>query len=213
MNQVQNLKKLDALSYFDKNSLQQFMGLSDNSLYSNIKRWLKQGLIIKLKNGLYVTQNYWKGVNKKESYLEFVANKLREPSYLSLEYVLQIYGILSEAIYSFTSITLKGKNTYANKLGRFSYRNIKEPLFTGFIIHEKDGFQINMATKAKALFDYLYFKFKPVVKITKEDFLSLRLNLEEFSKKDLEEFHRYIKTTNIKKYFCLTKLIGGLHDY
>lgn len=213
MNQVQKLKKLDNLSCFDKSALQQFMELSENSLYANIKRWLKQGLIIKLKNGLYVTNNYYLSKEKKEDYVEFIANKLREPSYLSLEYVLQAYGILSEAVYSITSITLKSKNSYTNKLGRFSYRNIKETLFTGFNICEKSDFQIKIATKAKALFDYLYLKFKSIAKITKEELISLRLNLEKISKKDLEEFNQYAKKAGIKKYLCLTKLIGVLRDY
>lgn len=213
MNQVQNLKKLDNLSCFDKSTLQQFMEISDNSLYADIKRWLKQGLIIKLKNGLYVTNAYYISRDKKEAYLEFIANKLREPSYLSLEYVLQAYGILGEAIYSITSITLKSKNSYANKLGRFSYRNIKEALFTGFNICEKGEFQIKIATKAKALFDYLYLKFKSITRITREELISFRLDLEGFSKKDLEEFNQYVKKAGIKKYLCLTKLIGAIRDY
>ena len=213
MNQVQKLKKLANLSCFDKSTLQQFMDLSDNSLYADIKRWLNQGLLIKLKKGLYVTNSYYLARENKDNYVEFIANKLREPSYLSMEYVLQSYGILSEAVYAITSITLKGKNSYANKLGRFSYRNIKEPLFAGFSLLEKGEFQVKIATKAKALFDYLYFKFKSITKITKEEIISLRLNLAGFSKKDLEEFDQYVKKAGAKKYLCLTKRIGALRDY
>jgi predicted transcriptional regulator of viral defense system len=213
MNQAQKLKKLENLSYFDKCTLQQFMELGDNSLYANIKRWIKQGLILKLKNGLYVTNGYYVSRENKESYVEFIANKLREPSYLSLEYVLHTYGILAEAVYALTSVTLKSKCSYKNKLGRFSYRNLKPELFFGFDLCEKDGFQINLATKAKALFDYLYYKFKPVSVITRQAVAALRLNLEEFSKKDLAEFDRYVKKAGARKYLCLTKLVEGLRDY
>ncbi|MDI6731919.1 MAG: hypothetical protein QME05_05015 [Candidatus Margulisbacteria bacterium] len=209
MNQVQKLKLLEGLSYFDKSTLRQFIELSDNSLYANIKRWLKQGQIIKLKNGFYVTNNYLLSRENKEIYLEFIANKLREPSYLSLEYVLQSYGMLTEAVYSFTSVTLKSKNSYSNKLGRFSYRNIKEPLFTGFDLIEKGGYQVKIATKAKALFDYLYFKFRPLPKITKEEFSSLRLNLDGFLKSDAIEFARYTNKAGLKKYLCLANFVKG----
>ena len=213
MNQVEKLKKLENLSYFDKNTLQQFMELGDNSLYANIKRWIKQGRIIKLKNGLYVTRGYYLSREGRDGYVEFIANKLREPSYLSLEYVLQMYGILTEAVYALTSVTLKSKRSYKNKLGRFGYRNLKPVLFTGFDLCEKDGFQVNIATKAKALFDFLYFKFKPRAVITKQELVELRLNLGGFSNKDLAEFERYVKKSGARKYFCLTKLIKALHAY
>ena len=55
MNQVKKLKNLEKLSYFDKNTLAQYIELSDNSLYANIKRWLKNGRIIQIKKGMYVT--------------------------------------------------------------------------------------------------------------------------------------------------------------
>jgi len=213
MNQVQKLKELQNLSYFDKSVLQQFMSLTANSLYANIKRWLRQGVLIKLKNGLYVTASYYASREKKEEYAEFMANKLREPSYLSLEYVLQNYGILSEAVYAFTSITLKTKRDYANRLGRFSYRNIKESLFTGFEIQDKGECQVKIATKAKALFDYLYFKFKSVASITKEELISLRLNLDGSFPKDLAEFDHYVKKSAVKKYLGLPKLIRIIRDY
>lgn len=213
MNQVKKLRKLENLSYFDKSVLQQFMELSDNSLYANIKRWLKQGLIIKLKNGLYVTEKYYGSRDNKENYVEFIANKLREPSYLSLEYVLQTYGMLTEAVYAITSITQKSKRGYANKLGRFSYRKIKDELFVGFDLLERGEFQVKIATKAKALFDYLYFKFRSVTRITKEELVSLRLNFGDFSKKDLKEFDQYAKKAVAKKYLGLTNMIGALCDH
>lgn len=116
MNQVQNLKKLSRLSYFDKNTLAQFIELSDNSLYAAINRWVKNGKIIQLKKGFYVTGDYLDKMPEKEKYLEFIANKLKFPSYLSLEYVLQKYSVLSESIFSLTSVTLKSKRVFRNKL-------------------------------------------------------------------------------------------------
>ncbi|MFH2062029.1 MAG: hypothetical protein ABIJ43_03520 [Candidatus Beckwithbacteria bacterium] len=199
MNQIKNLDKLNSASYFSKNTLQQTVLVSDNTLYSNIKRWLKQGRIIQLKRGLYVTSNYYTQTLKKEAYQEFIANKLKTPSYLSLEYVLQKYSLLTETVYAFTSITLKKPNTYKNKLGLFVYSNINKELFTGYKIINKDGFKIKEASKAKALFDFFYLRLLKVKNINKELLESFRLNLDEFSKNDQIEFMNYVDLSKIDK--------------
>ncbi|PIZ43092.1 hypothetical protein CO015_04835 [candidate division WWE3 bacterium CG_4_8_14_3_um_filter_42_11] len=207
MNQVSKLQQLQNLSYFGKSTLSQYMDLSDNSLYANIKRWQKRGELIQLKKGFYVTAEFYKKLPNKEIYLEFISNKLKEPSYLSLEYVLQKYGVVSEAIYSFTSVTLKSRGTFINKLGTFLYRHLKENLFSGYQLKELGGFTIKEATKSKALFDYLYFRnFRNQI-IDKETLRSYRLNLDELKQKDFQEFSTYCEMTKVKKYQNLLNLL------
>lgn len=210
MNQVQNLKKLKNLSYFDKNTLSQFIELSNSSLYKAISRWVKKEKIIQLKKGLYVTGDYLNKMSGKQVYLEFIANKLKLPSYLSLEYVLQKYSVLPESVFSITSITLKSKRIYKNKLGVFIYRSIKDSFFTGYTIKENNGFEIKEATKAKALFDYLYLKLFGVRFPDKKLINSFRLNLDEFTGKDKKEFGGYCQRSGIKKYKKLPLLLFNL---
>jgi len=212
MNQVSKLKKLEKLSYFDKNTLLQVICLRDNSLYANIKRWLRTGRLIQLKRGLYVTDIFYSSMADKTSYAEFVANKLREPSYLSLEYVLQKYGMLTEAVYGYTSVTLKTKKAYKNRLGVFSYNSISPKFFTGYEVREIGQFSVYEATKAKALFDYLYLKFFRTTNITKEMFESFRLNLDSFTRQDVRELKGYCDKAGIEKYRKLVKIIGGQID-
>lgn len=207
MNQVKKLKQLENLSYFDKNTLSQIIDIADNSLYANVKRWIKNGQIIQFKKGLYVTKSYYDRVVDKDVYIEFVANSLHFPSYLSLEYVLQKYSVLPESIFSVTSITLKTKRIYRNKLGVFIYRKIRKDLFTGFRIRKRIGYEVKEATRAKALFDYLYLKLFRVKEINTETINSFRLNLEEFSMQDKNEFKRYCIQTGVNKYKLLSKLI------
>lgn len=199
MNQIENLKKLNNLSYFDKNTISQFIQLSDNSLYANIKRWIKSGLLIQLKKGLYVTSDFMVSIKQSTFYTEFIANKLREPSYLSMEYVLQKHNILTEAVYGFTSVTLKSKYTYTNSFGVFVYRNIKAALFEGYTIKTGDHFAIKVATKAKALFDYFYYKLFRVTVVDAPVIKSFRLNYDEISKDDLVEFERYCTIAGTRK--------------
>lgn len=200
MKQENKLIKLSSFSYFGKNTLSQYVEVSQNSLYSNIKRWLKKGILVQLKRGFYVTGDYLSKNAGSPGYYEFVSNKLYEPSYLSSEYVLQQYNMLSEAVFAFTAITLKTKRKYENQLGRFIYHNVKENLFTGYEIVKKGPFRIKMATRAKALFDYLYLKFYKTGSIDTETIKSLRLNLDDFSKKDLKEFSTYCEMANVAKF-------------
>ena len=212
MKQVQKLKQLENLSFFDVSAVAQVTSLQGEYLYESISRWIKSGILLQLKKGFYVTNNYYENLPEKTSYAEFLANKIKYPSYLSLEYVLSKNSILSESVYTYTSLTKKTPNIYTNTLGTFSYRNISEKLFLGFEIIDKDGFEIAIATKSKALFDYLYLKFFRKSEITKKDLEELRLNLESFNKKEIKEFSYYCKLTNIAIYKKLPNLLFEKND-
>ena len=210
MKQVIKIKNLENLSYFNNNTISQYVDIKRSSLFADINRWLKSGILIQLKKGLYVTSNFYERSVDKNIYMEFLANKLKEPSYLSLEYVLQKYSILTESVYSITSITLKTGRVYNNKLGLFIYRNIKEELFTGFNIFESNGFIIKEATKSKALFDWLYLKLLRTKEVNLDLLKSFRLNLESFKEKDYIELKKYCRFAGIKKYLNLPELIKNI---
>lgn len=207
MNQVKKIKKLENLSYFNKATISQYVNAKTNTLSTDINRWIRNDILIQLKKGFYVTSNYYEKLQNKTLYLEFISNKLREPSYLSLEYILQKYGILTESVYSITSITVKSSRIYRNKLGLFIYRNIKDELFTGYNILESNGFAVKEATKAKALFDWTYLKLLRLKKLDLALLESFRLNLENFKPKEFNEFKSYCELTGIKKYLQLTSMI------
>jgi predicted transcriptional regulator of viral defense system len=210
MKQLINLSKLDSASFFNKETLGRVIETGNNSLYSNIKRWLKKGELIQLKKGLYATKSYTQAVPDKQNYCEFVANILKTPSYLSGEYILQKYGMLTESVFGVTSVTLKKTGKYQNVFGTYMYSNIKEKLFTGFKITAKGGYNIKEATKAKALFDFLYFRLWRLPEVTKEYLESLRLNLNEMQTSDFAEFGSYIKLANMKKFSDLTDKLKKL---
>lgn len=213
MNQINNLSKLNSASFFTKKTLVDIIGGNDDAIAANIKRWIKSGILIQLKKGLYVTKEYYQACPDKQSYYEFVSNFLKKPSYLSGEYVLQKYGILSESVFTYTSTTQKKTKVYINKLGVFNYSNIKDKLFTGYKIISKSGFDIKEATKAKALFDFLYFRLLKVPQINQEIIDSFRLNLDNFYPKDFSELNSFIKLLNIKKINNLVNYLkGGTND-
>lgn len=170
------------------------IGLNGAYLKVLLSRFVKRGEIIRLKRGVYASKNYLNQAekeNKINSYIEFIANNLYEPSYLSMEYVLAERGILTENVNAISSLTRNKTKKLLNRFGVFNYHNIKEELFCGFLIYEKNGFLISKASLAKALFDFLFFR-KNIIP-DKKAFLALRLNVENLSEKDRQEFKKYIK--------------------
>ena len=175
--------ELELLPYFNIQTASLVLEKGGLNLYRQIERLVKSGYFLCLKSGLYVTKTFWdRNINNRAVYGQQIANTLRAPSYLSLEYVLAQNGLIPEAINTYTSITLKTSRSYQNFLGTFMYSNIKDSLFCGF-------FQ-GVASKAKALFDLLYLKknINPNYKLELSE--GLRINWNNFSKADLKEFKR-----------------------
>ena len=78
MNQVKKIKKLENLSYFNKDTISQYIDVKTNTLFTDINRWIKNDILIQLKKGFYVTSNYFEKLQNKTLYLEFISNKLKE---------------------------------------------------------------------------------------------------------------------------------------
>lgn len=126
---------------------------SDYTISKNLLRWNDSGHIINMKNGLYITKDTYLRNIKLDGFVELIANKLRTPSYVSLEYALSKYGVLTESVYVITSVTLKTKRVFENITGKYIYKSIKKSLFTGYKIEKFLTSEYYIATKEKALFD------------------------------------------------------------
>lgn len=177
-------------------------------------RYVKSGKLLRLKKGLYVASEYIETLekeNKISSYTEFLSNVLYQPSYLSLEYVLYEHNILTEIPVHFTLITQKKTASFTNHFGSFIYHKVKEPLFTGFTLGRENEFFIKKATKAKALFDYLYLR-KNI--ITNPDaFRELRLNKINIHADVLKEFDQYAALEGSKKMKEISRYLASPTHY
>ena len=170
--------------------------VGENRAYLNIilSRQVKQGMMVRLKKNLYVTKSYLDNAERRgifSDYVEFVASKLHSPSYLSLDYVLHEHNMLTEIPRNITSVGLRKTENFSNDLGNFIYHKIKEELFVGFKVVKKGSFSILKATKAKALFDFLYFRKRLIT--DKRAAEELRLNLDEFTTDDFKELKGYVE--------------------
>lgn len=194
------LEQLKSLPYFSKDTVCQLgnqLGLKDVTIDVYISRFLKYKEILQLKNGLYITTDFFEKNKADISYSLYLANVIRTPSYVSSWTALQYYNLATEAIYSITSVTPKVTREYKTKVGNFSYQSIKEELFSDFsLVKEKFGFFI--ATPSKALFDLLYFKTHQFRCCTTVDAIKmrieeLRIDIDEMDKEEQEKFYLMIQ--------------------
>lgn len=205
MNQTAFQEKIKTIPYITKQNLGLLLGKKEESLNYWVKKMVKEGTLILIKKGLYIPRYYYDivsavGLNEKEQYLVYLANSIRQPSYISLEYVLSKQGFLPETAFAITSITLKSTRSYATDVGTFYYQNIKRDLFFGYKIQKFKDKQIREASLAKALFDLLYLRSFTNALEMKEYLLSTgRLNWGVMSQGQKIEFTDIIRLSQSKK--------------
>lgn len=191
-------EKLSPFLIFNKNTLRAFEK-REESVNAGVKYWMKNGKIVQLKKGTYLLNDRWEKEIQKDLYLEYIANKLLEPSYLSFEYVLAKYQILSEPVSALTSATVKSSREFSNALGSFRYYTLAPNLFCGYAAKEESDFPVCEASKGKALFDFLYIRFLKQKPIAAEEVENLRINWENISRKEFEQAKSYLKFTKSKR--------------
>ena len=204
------IDRLESIPYIKKENFSLlFPDIKSASFDQNLKNWLKRDLLIRLKRGFYVPASYWHNCHDKDSYLFFLAALLFSPSYVSKETVLARYGILSEAVFGVAAVTSQATKNYRSQIANFSYSKIKAVLFTGYKQQEFNGKSYYMATKSKALFDYLYFLKRTMKHINEKTVGELRLNLEVMSPEDWQEFEQYLQLARSEKMRRIYKILRG----
>jgi len=205
--------QLKDLPYLDKVKLSQILKKEGENLNYWIKKLLLNKTLITLKKGLYTSSFFLLTLEanpfEKEKYCEYLANLLRYPSYISLEYLLSKYGLIPEAVFAITSVTLKSSRTFSNPLGNFTYRKIKPEYFNNFQSTDFKDKKVYLATPAKALFDFFYFKKflsgQDMLWQLTEGFRINWDNLDLKNKKDLENILINSKSPKMKKILKILK--------
>lgn len=149
-----------------------------------ILRMKREGELLQLTRGIYETNKNAPGY--------CLAGAIFGPSYLSFDYALSVYGLIPEAVYTFTSATFDKKKVreQENHFGRFTYRDVPSEAYPfGISIKEENGYVYQMATQEKALCDKLY-TMPPVTsqkEIERMLFEDLRIDRMEFEKLRADE--------------------------
>ena len=198
------ISSLESFPYFTIEAVKQLLGdesVATGTIQTALYRWMKAEQIIQLKRGVYMTRRFFELHRADADFAPMVSAILIPQSYLSLEFILQRNAILTDVTFPVTAVTIKQTRVFENKLGTFTYRNIKAELYQGFLFSEYMGIPISQATLAKALFDFLYLRpWKGSRRLAGNNLAEdLRLNLEDFSESDQVEFETFVEISNSKK--------------
>jgi len=128
-------------------------------------QWVRKGWIRRLKRGLFELALPEPAVISDL----FVANRLYEPSYVSLDTAMSHHGLVPEVAMQVTSVTSGTTKRFVNQHGVFTYFSVSPEAFGGYGVITVEGRQVLMAEPEKALVDRLYAgmrrgePFKPLV--------------------------------------------------
>jgi len=95
--QKQLTQTLASLPYITTQDLATLLGSSNEVARTTASRWCKQDRLIRLKKGVYISKEFALTHQHHLNFTNLLANIIQPSSYLSLEYVLQDNGILSDA--------------------------------------------------------------------------------------------------------------------
>jgi predicted transcriptional regulator of viral defense system len=147
--------------------------------------WQRKGYLQRLANRWYQFTN----VQIDEELLWWTANRLYQPSYLSLESALSYHGLIPEGVFTQTSVTTRKTQSLRTRLGTFSYHTLKSTLYFGYTIVRKRERPILIADLEKTLLDVCYLN--PQLQ-TEADFAGMRLNATLLAQRlDLAQFADY----------------------
>lgn len=150
--------------------------------------------IIRLRRDLYVCSEKISG---KVLSLELIANRLLNPSYVSMSTALRYYGLIPESVYLIQSVTIKESREYETPVGRFVFTHIKRDAFNiGISNIEGNGYSFLIASPEKALCDLIANTPSLQLRYRKDALLYLerdiRLDMDTFFRFNPDIFRQYI---------------------
>ena len=182
-------------------------GLGIMTFANNLTRWVKQGLLVKLRQGFYT----FPSLKNQPGFVLYVSNRIYKPSYISLHTALAFYGIIPEAVTQVTAVTTIKPTTFHNDFVTYTYKKVREDLFFGYEPKPFGNRSILFATPEKALIDlfYLYPFYNSNEEIEElrldEDYLADDLNVAR-----LDEYLVRFKNKALEKRIEIMKKTYGL---
>ncbi|MEN4042264.1 MAG: hypothetical protein ROW52_11535 [Anaerolineaceae bacterium] len=177
--------RISALPAFNLNDVRKLdPGFHRQQLYY----WHNQGYIKPLAGGYYILAD--RAMNEKVLFM--AANKVYEPSYVSLESALAYYEIIPETVLGVTSISSRKTKQYDSAWGTFSYRSVKPQYMIGYqVIESSPEIRFKIANLEKAILDYLYLHSEIQLTVDFEELRWNRIQLHNLMNHSI--FARYVR--------------------
>lgn len=152
-----------------------------------IAEWLRQGVLMPIKRGLYVLGAPSGG---RVPCLPLVANRLYGPSCVSLDFALHWHGLIPERVHEITSVCIARGRTIGNALGRFSYVRLPAQVYPCGVFQASVSAQETflIASPAKALCDKVMLtpRLRATSRASMQRFLMDDLRVDRASLHDLD---------------------------
>ncbi|MFC1576928.1 hypothetical protein ACFL42_03045 [Candidatus Omnitrophota bacterium] len=137
--------------YFGYEEISKTLNISLGSARVSANRYVKQGILVRIKRNIYVLKSRWDSAGRDEKFI--LANLLEVPSYISLMTAMEYYGITTQMQRDFVeSICIKRTKRAEVENSVFNFCKVEGGLYFGF--SREKGFFI--AAPEKALLDALY---------------------------------------------------------
>jgi len=137
--------------YFGYEDIAKTFGISAGSAKVTASRYVKQGILVRVKRNMYVLRDVWKTAGREEKFI--LVNLGQVPSYISLMSALDYYEITTQMQRDFYESVAIKRTKEINVAGSiFRYVKVNSALYFGFK-KEKNFF---IATPEKALVDAFY---------------------------------------------------------
>jgi len=144
------LNRIDKL-YFGYEEIARVFDISHSSAKVTASRYVRQGLLLRMKRNLYVRRDVWNATGVTEKFV--LTNLGQVPSYISLTSALEYYEVTTQVLRDFfESVAIKRTKEISLNGSIFRYSKIASELYFGF--RKENGFFI--ATPEKALLDAFY---------------------------------------------------------
>ena len=137
--------------YFSHEDVADLLSIKKESAAVLCTRYVKKGLLTRLKRDLYVRTETLDHLATTDLYR--IANLLQVPSYVSLMTALSHYGVSTQVQRGFVeSVSIKRTKAFERRGIAFRYLKVSSALYSGFVRDQG----IFIASPEKALLDSIY---------------------------------------------------------
>jgi predicted transcriptional regulator of viral defense system len=192
MNYLEFEKALKMFPVFSVKDIQKRFPDFDNR---RLVEWQQKGYLLKIKRGYYC----FREKPHREKFLQFAANKIYSPSYISFESALSYYNLIPESVFTITSATTKNTANYSTPVGNFSYKHLKPLLFFGYKLLKEKDFVVKIAEPEKVLLDFFYIKKMNTLEEVEEMRFNEIVANEIISFEKLRKYQRIFNSKTVDK--------------
>ena len=160
--------------YFGHEEISRVLGITLQSARVSANRYVKRGLLVRVKRNIYVLKEKWKTIEKEQKFI--LANLVQVPSYISLMTALDYYEITTQVQRNFIeSVVVKRTKEIEIEGTIFNYTKVNKSFYSGFS-REREFF---IATPEKAFMDAVYLRSLGRYNFDLASIDSNKLNMDE----------------------------------